>query len=588
MHKIRPIDASVFAEARSRGFDPVLSRILAGRVSGDVKLDSILDPQLQNIAPPSELVDIDAAAMRLAEAIKKQQLVGVLTDYDADGLTSHAVIYDALVRFGLPKDCLSHWIGHRLEDGYGISKPLVDRLLQNPLQLDVVISADCGSSDEMQIARLAQAGIDVIITDHHQVSESGPPASAHAVVNPNRIDCPYPDKAIAGCMVSWLVMSHLRQVLVDQNVLHATTAKLGDLLDYVALGTVADCVSMGSSETNRAIVMTGLSLITRQKRPCWQVAISQLTKSPSDITAELLAFQLAPRLNARGRIGHSLRGFEFLVASSVSEASDAFMDLDQDNKTRRIIERDMVMQAIPIAQRQHLQGSLVICVVLEEGHPGVQGIVASRLVEAEGRASIVLTRGNDPEILTGSMRSIPGVDAKAILDQVKAQTDDLLIRFGGHVGACGMTLKRARLPEFVRTLQSIYRDKYADIGPRPRFVTDGELLTEQLSVEWIQQMDALGPFGRGFEQPLFTGLFQVRSARPVGQNRTHLSLLLTMDSLDINAVWFSAIEPGQPSPMRPGDLVECVYSLSVNSFNGLELSMIIRDCALKLKGKIHV
>ena len=588
MHKTRPIDDSVFAEARSQGFDQVLSRILAGRVSGDIKLDSILDPQLQNIAPPSELVDIETAAIRLAEAIKKRQLVGVLTDYDADGLTSHAVMYDALIRFGLPKDCMSHWIGHRLEDGYGISESLVDRLLQTSPRPDIVISADCGSSDETQIARLAQAGIDVIVTDHHQVSELGPPASAYAVVNPNRADCPYPDKAIAGCMVSWLLMSHLRQTLVDQNVLSATTAKLGDLLDYVALGTVADCVSMGSSETNRAIVKTGLSLIARQKRPCWQVAISQLTKSPRDITAELLAFQLAPRLNARGRIGHSLRGFEFLVASSVSEASDAFTDLDQDNKTRRIIERDMVMQAIPIAQRQHLQGGLVICVVLEEGHPGVQGIVASRLVEAEGRASIVLTHGNDPKTLTGSMRSIPGVDAKAILDEVNAQTHDLLIRFGGHTGACGMTLKRARLPEFVRTLQSIYRDKYSDIGPKPRFETDGELLVEQLSVEWIQQMNALGPFGRGFEQPLFAGLFQVRSVRPVGQNRTHLSLSLTMDSLDINAIWFSAIEPGQLTPLSSGDLMECVYSLSVNSFRGLELSMIIRSGELKRKGKMHV
>ena len=265
MRESRPIEASVFAEARSRGLDPVIARIVAGRISDETPLDVVLDPQLQHIAPPSELTDITKAADRLQTAIRDGERIGVLTDYDADGLTSHAVITESLQRFGVSPENISHWIGHRLEDGYGISETLVDRLLESLPVPQVLISAECGSSDEVQIVRLKDAGVDVIVTDHHRVSDRGPPASAWAVVNPNRADCRYPDKAIAGCMVSWLVMSFLRQRLIDQGVLVPTTPKLGDLLDYVALGTVADCVSLGSSETNRAVVKAGLSLIAGQQ-----------------------------------------------------------------------------------------------------------------------------------------------------------------------------------------------------------------------------------------------------------------------------------------------------------------------------------
>ena len=588
MRESRSIDASVFAEARSRGLDPVIARIVAGRITSDTPLDAVLDPQLQHIAPPSLLTDIDRASERLRQAVVQNERIGVLTDYDADGLTSHAVITESLIRFGVSMEQVTHWIGHRLEDGYGISETLVDRLLESRPLAQLVISADCGSSDETQIARLKTAGIDVIVTDHHRVSDEGPPPSAYAVVNPNRSDCAYPDKAIAGCMVSWLLMSHARQGLIDQQAIAEGTPKLGDLLDYVALGTVADCVSLGSSETNRAIVKAGLSLIRKQQRPCWQVAASQLTKSSRDINAELLAFQLAPRLNARGRIGHSLRGYEYLVAVSITEATNAFLDLDADNTTRRAIEKEMIEQAKPLARRQHLHGGLVLCVVLENGHPGVQGIVASRLVEAEGRPSIVLTPGNDPETLTGSMRSIPGVDAKALLDSVNTELPGVLLRYGGHTGACGMTVRKDALADLSRELQEIYRARYSDVGPKPQFLVDAELLPEQLSIAWIEKMEALAPFGRGFDQPVFVGVFQVGSIRSVGQDKTHLSMSLIVEGRQIRAIWFSALDPRTPPPVKSGDWIECVYSLSINTFRGQEVSLTIRHGELKQEGNMHV
>jgi len=584
----RLIDTSVFAEARSRGLDPLTARIISGRITSEDSLDSILNPQLKNIAPPSALKDIKKATDRLRLAITNGEYIGIVTDYDADGLTSHAIITYALLRFGVSDKQISHWIGHRLEDGYGISETLVDRLLKSEDIPDVVISADCGSSDELQIARLKNAGIDVVITDHHRVSEDGPPQSAYAVVNPNRTDCLYPDKAIAGCLVSWLVMGQLRQELVDYDVLDGTTPKLGDLLDYVALGTVADSVSLGSSETNRAVVKVGLTLIASQERPCWQVAISHLTSSPKDINAELLAFQLAPRLNARGRIGHSLRGYEYLSASSVAEATNAFMDLDADNKKRRKIEKAIFEQAKPLARRQRLHGGLVLCVVLEHGHPGVQGIVASRIVEIEGLPTIVFTAGNVAGTLTGSMRSIPDVDAKALLDQVNNNLPGALIRYGGHTGACGMTIPKEALAVFSRELQEVYRQTHPTVGPKTRFLVDGELLNEQLNIGWVEHMESLGPFGRGFDQPLFIGIFQVVSARLVGQDLTHLSLRLRFENREVQAIWFSALESSQPAPVKSGDWIKCIYSVSINTYRGQEVSLTIRHGELEQKGNIHV
>jgi single-stranded-DNA-specific exonuclease len=564
-----------------------MARIIAGRITSAESLDSILNPQLQNIAPPSVLKDIKNATDRLRLAISNGEYIGVLTDYDADGLTSHAVITHALLRFGVSDKQITHWIGHRLEDGYGISETLVDRLLESEDIPDLVISADCGSSDELQIARLKNAGIDVIVTDHHRISDDGPPKSACAVVNPNRTDCFYPDKAIAGCLVSWLVMSELRKELVDCGGLDGTIPKLGDLLDYVALGTVADCVSLGASETNRAVVKAGLSLIARQERPCWQVAISHLTSSPREINAELLAFQLAPRLNARGRIGHSLRGYQYLCATSVTEATDAFMDLDADNKKRRKIEKAMVDRAKPLARRQCLHGGLVLCVVLENGHSGVQGIVASRIVEIEGTPTIVFTAGNVAGTLTGSMRSIPDVDAKTLLDRVNNNLPGVLIRYGGHTGACGLTIPQEALAVFSRELQEAYRQTSPKVGPKARFLVDGELLPEQLTISWIENMESLGPFGRGFDQPLFVGIFQVVSVRIVGQDLTHLSLRLRSEDQEVQAIWFSALEPSEPAPVQSGDWIECIYNLSINTYRGQEVSLRIRHGELKRKGNMH-
>lgn len=551
------------------------ARIVAGRLPETAPLDAILNPTLGCIAPPHLLVDADRAIARLGHAIIDGQRIGILTDYDADGLTSHAVLKSALLRFGVPAAHLTGWIGHRLEDGYGISESLVDRLLASSPLPDVLISADCGSSDHATIARLAAAGITVIVTDHHQIPESGPPPEAYAVVNPNRKDCVYPDGSIAGVMVCWLIMSGLRTWCIEYGDLSETTPKLADLLDYVALGTVADCVSLGTSPINRAVVLAGLRQLRSLQRPTWRVTLGQLRLSPDQVTAETLAFQIAPRLNARGRIAHSERGLQYLTAATEHEALAAYLDLDADNRERQGIEAEMTANAKPRAARLRDQGARVLIVLLDSGHSGVQGIVASRLVEAFGRPAIVLTPGRSPDELSGSMRSVPAVDAKGLLDRVSGLSNTGVIRYGGHPGAAGLTLKRSAIGDFAEATQAIMLECYPEFEGEPVQWVDGSLLPEQLNLATVDALSCLGPFGRGFEPPLFEGTFEVRSSRLVGQGHRHLALQLQMDGVECEAIWFGAVDAGGP-PVQVGDWIHACYRLQANEFRGRRVSVVVQ------------
>ncbi|MEC9483526.1 MAG: DHH family phosphoesterase, partial [Halomonas sp.] len=245
-------DEALFQRCLAAGLSELQARILAGRLAGySGELDPLVTPGLRHLAHPEKLKDARRAAERIARAVTEGEHIGILTDYDVDGITSHVVILRTLNElFGVPVQKLHSLIGHRINDGYGISLPLVERTLALKPRPSLVITADCGSSDEPRIARLREAGIEVIVTDHHALPLEGPPASAYATVNPTRSDCAFPDRTIAGCMVAWLVMSLTRAVLIEFGALSPSTPKLSPWLSYVALGTVADCVSLGGSAIN--------------------------------------------------------------------------------------------------------------------------------------------------------------------------------------------------------------------------------------------------------------------------------------------------------------------------------------------------
>lgn len=569
---LRPRNEALYARALAEGLTELQARVLAGRLAGyEGELAPLTQPSLRYLEHPERLADGRRAAERIATAVAEGEHIGILTDYDVDGITSHVVIRRTLVElFGVPESRLHSLIGHRLHDGYGISLPLVERTLGLSPRPSLVITADCGSSDEPRIARLKAAGIDVVVSDHHALPLEGPPPSAHAVVNPTRDDCQYPDRTIAGCMVAWLVMSLTRSVLVEWDVIPAATPKLSAWLSYVALGTVADCVSLGASPANRAVVSHGLALINRMEAACWRAMATRLGEDSVPFSAETLAFQMGPRINARSRLDDPYAALHFMLAGDDATAVRHLQTLDEDNQSRKAIESDMVEEARALALPQFEAELPALVVYLENGHPGVQGIVASRLVQAFGRPALVLTPAVAPGMLTGSGRSIEALHLRDALQRVHELAPAALPRFGGHRGAAGVGVPLGQLEAFRAAFLQAVGEQLGGIALFPHLFTDGALLPDQLQLPTLQELEALGPYGREFDAPLFEGEFLIESLRPVGADGTHLSMTLSAGVASLKAIWFRALAAGELPTFGVGDRLRCAYRLSRNRWRGRE------------------
>ncbi|SEL38219.1 single-stranded-DNA-specific exonuclease [Halomonas daqiaonensis] len=568
----RPRDAALYARAQREGLSELQARVLAGRLAGyQGELAPLVSPSLRHLAHPEKLADARRAAERIAQAVVDDEHIGILTDYDVDGITSHVVIRRTLVElFGVPEARLHSLIGHRIHDGYGISLPLVERTLALTPRPSLVITADCGSSDEPRIARLKAAGIEVVVSDHHALPLEGPPASAFATVNPTRDDCDYPDPTIAGCMVAWLVMSLARQVLIDWGVLAQATPKLSPWLSYVALGTVADCVSLGGSAANRAVVTHGLALINRMEAACWRAMAERLGSDSVPFDAETLAFQMGPRINARSRLDDPYAALHFMLAADDATAARHLVTLDQDNQSRKAIEADMVEEAKALALPSLTADEPAIVVFLEDGHPGVQGIVASRLVQAFGRPALVLTPAAAPGMLTGSGRSIEGLHLRDALQRTFELAPEALPRFGGHCGAAGVGVPREHLSVFRAVFLQAVGEQLGDTELCPRIFTDGELSPHQLGLATLDELEKLAPYGREFDAPLFQGDFLVEALRPVGADGSHLMLELSAGATSLKAIWFRALTPGEVPGFGVGDRLRCAFKLNRNRWRGRE------------------
>ena len=567
-------DPAQYLQLQQQGHSELMARILAARLpvfaahekDAWLKQQAIITPSLAAIHSPALLQDAISAADRIVQAIQAKQIISILTDYDVDGITSHALIFRALTRyFGVAASNIQHHIGHRLEDGYGISQSLVDRILAQPVKPHLIISADCGSSDEARIARLQQAGIDLIVTDHHALPVEGPPQSAFAVVNPTREDCDYPDATIAGVMVAWLLMSQVRTQLIAAGILSAKSEKLVAELSFVALGTVADCVTTASA-INRAVIQVGLKVMNKMEDPCWRVAKEQLQRS-KDFTAEDLGFQIGPRINARSRLADPFAALHYLLAKTDQEAHRWLAYLNEDNEVRKLIEKAMVESAKVQAQRQVQEGRAVLVIYLEEGHSGVQGIVASRLISQFGRPVFVLCDHHESGLLSGSGRSIAGFHLRDALQAVEDQQPGLLVKFGGHQGAAGLTIAKQHFQFFASAMNGVGVSLLAMDELVPQIWTDGSLSAEQLHLDTCEHIQQLEPFGREFEKPLFSGEFPVMQCQAVGADPIHLKITLQHEGREVPAIWFRARESAEHDfPIAQGDTLFCAYSLERNEF----------------------
>jgi single-stranded-DNA-specific exonuclease len=557
------------------GLDPLAARLLAARartagLSHDIAINTLIQPavspSLRHLDPPDGLPDLDIAVTRIVHALAHREVIGVVTDHDVDGTTGHAILRECLIRrFGHPREKVLSFSGHRLKEGYGISDKLARRILEATPPPSLIITADHGSSDEARIADLARAGVDTVVTDHHGIPAAGPPASAIACVSPIRPESRYPDPYIAGGMVAWLLCCAVRQALIRAGRLPHSAPSLADLLDYAALSTIADVVDLAKSRNNRIVVRYGLTRIAAGARPCWRAARQWLGEGP--VGAEALAFKIAPKINARGRLDEALTAAAFLLAPDDKTAATIAAVLADNNASRRAIEAPLREAALAEAAKQTSAGASALSIWLPEGHAGVHGIVASRVVDSYGRPTVCLSPGEG--VIKGSARTAAGIDIRAALAATAERLGGTMPAFGGHPGAGGLTLaSEAAIGPFRHAFNAAV-EAQLKARARPAILAPWRDLdaspADPPDTETLSQLSALEPFGRGFEAPRFIARLGVTKARKVGADGAHIKLTFQAGSRVIDGIWFSAaVEPRA----LIGQRCRVVYHPTLNVYRG--------------------
>ena len=543
-----------YAEADRRrleasGVHPLLARLFAARRIASA--DEVAQ-DLSRLIPPSALTNAERAARLLADAIAQQRKLLIVADYDADGATACATGMRALRSFGARVDYL---VPNRMELGYGLSPELVD--IAAKLEPDLLITVDNGIASVEGVARAKNLGIATLITDHHLPGDTLP--DAECIVNPNQAGCGFPSKAIAGVGVMFYVMLALRAELRERKFFAGKKEiNLAALTDLVALGTVADVVPLDAN--NRILVWQGLKRLRAGQGKAGLVALARAAgRAPGNASCFDLGFILGPRLNAAGRLADMSLGIECLLTDDEAHAANCAQQLDRLNRERRRIEGEMLDEANAALDGLKEAPGATVTMFQAGWHQGVVGLIASRVRERVHRPVVCFSRGNSNE-LRGSGRSIPGFHLRDALDLVSKRAPGLILRFGGHAQAAGLTIRESDLGLF----EELFEKTASELLPeeaRLRVVeTDGELEAAYHSLDIAQLLEAQ-IWGQGFPPPLFCGSFGVEDQRVVGER--HLKLRLVKDGRRLEAMRFNSLEPLPPK-------VRAAYRLGVNEFNGLK------------------
>ncbi len=572
--KERKRNSSIYSSLLEKGVSQWIADILSRRIDAEVDCDAIFSPTINNIEDPILIPNMESAVERIVTAITNKERIILTVDHDLDGTASGAVLWKALVDyFFVNPDNIDMVTSHRLSEGYGITAPVADRIINKGASL--VISADKGSSDEPRIKVIADAGIDVIITDHHAIPVEGPPKSAYAVVNPTIPGSLY-DPNICGAAVAFLTMAKVRSCLLRKKIFKAIPT-LSTLLDYVAVATIADCVALrpDKSYANRAFVKYGLSMLNKAERPCWNV-FKQGIEGP--VLSETIAFQLAPPIAAAGRLDWAEAGFRFLIADTYEDALKQWRILQSENNQRKIIEQELRQRAFKEASK--IEGVSIV-LYFDDGHSGVHGITASRLVEKFGKpAAIFAPKGSGlrnidqnqeglANLASGSFRSIAGVHIRDALQYVDDKHPGLLVGFGGHAGAAGATITVDSIDVFSVAFEEAILLQLGDLKLDPEIIVDGKLPTEKINVKTGDELINIEPWGKDFPYPAFSGSFKIKSVRIIGKTKEHLKLtLLTEGGSIFDAVWFNSVKE-EVIPVTEGQFVFFIYRLVDNWYRGM-------------------
>jgi len=539
---------------------PILRRLYAAR---GVKSDEQLQYTLKYLASPMELRGIDRAVELLADAIAGKQRVMVLGDFDADGATSTAVAMLGLSMLGI--EAIDFRVPSRFADGYGLTPGIIHRLQEEGELPDLLVTVDNGISaiEGVRVAR--ELGVKVVITDHHLAGDELP--DADAIVNPNQPGCPFLSKNAAGVGVMFYVLTALRKHLRDHSLLPDPEPNLGNLLDLVALGTVADVVPL--DHNNRIFVEQGIRRIRKgEARPGILALLEVAGRDYTEISATDLGFVVGPRLNAAGRLDDMSIGIACLLADSRDEAQHLARELDNFNRERRSIEKEMKTQAQDLLASMSLDLEGLpwgLALFDDDWHQGVIGILAARIREQTHRPTIAFAPDDDGEHLKGSARSIPGLHIRDALAAVDAKNPGLMKKFGGHAMAAGMSIARDDLERFSNAFDQAVRDTLEAEDLEAAITTDGPLAPEELNLDTAYLLKRAGPWGQHFPEPVFDGNFRVVSQRIVGENHLKLVLQPFEGGGIIDGIAFNT-GPEVPDYTRTGARV--VYKPDANTFRG--------------------
>ena len=562
---------AALALAQRAGAPEIVGRLLAARGVGLEEVDSYLQPKLRDLLPdPLHLKDMDTAVARLVRALEQGELVAIFGDYDVDGATSSAMLRRFLNAVG---GRVTVYIPDRMTEGYGPNSTALLKLQAASAKL--VVTLDCGATAFEPLTTARDAGLDLVVIDHHAVEARLPPATA--LVNPNRLDDDSPHGHLAAVGVAFLLVVALNRALREAGWYQRKGLAEPDLmqwLDLVALGTVCDVVPLLG--VNRALVAQGLKVLAR-RRNTGLAALCDVAQVSETLDSYHLGFVLGPRINAGGRVGEAALGAELLASDDRDQTLAIARRLDAYNRERREIESQVLDQAILQVEAAG-GGDALILAAAEGWHPGVIGIVASRLKERYNRPAFVVAL--DKEIGKGSGRSLPGVDLGALV--TAARGEGLLINGGGHPMAAGVTLAADRLADFKAFMEGAVARRLAATDLSPTLGFDGALQPGGVSAELLRQIEACGPFGAGNPQPRFV-LTSARVLHKQVVGGSHLRCTLGgMDGRRLKGIAFRAFDSplGEALAERGGAPLHLAGKLKWDAWSGPEaVQFIIEDAA---------
>lgn len=537
-----------------------LRKVLAAR---GIKSEQDLTYPLAELPQPDLLLGMQPAVALLHQALIEQWRITVVADFDTDGATSCAVAIRGLTAMGAQH--IDYIVPNRFVHGYGLTPALLDYIPVDN-QPDLLITVDNGIASVAGVEEAHKSGIKVLVTDHHLPGDILP--DAEAIINPNQHGDEFPSKNMAGVGVCFYLLLGLRQYLRQQGWFEQQQIpepKLVDLLDLVALGTVADVVPL--DRLNRTLVTMGLA---RMRNGLACAGIKALIQVAGKQTVQLattdLGFSVAPRLNAAGRMEDMGLGINTLLTDNIDEALMAAQLLDNINLERRAVEKEMQDHALQMLEAMSFDADdqpLAYCLYDPNWHQGVVGLLASRIKERQHRPVIAFAPGDDGEI-KGSARSIPGIHIRDILALVASQKPTILSRFGGHAMAAGLTLKHDDLAEFEQCFLTALQSQVGPDVLQQTLNSDGEIHPNDISLTIADLLPTAAPWGQGFPEPQFHGRFVVDNIRTVGQEGDHLRLTLSLSNG--KTIVAMAFRQQQPDWLKQGDEALIVYRLSANEF----------------------